>query len=618
MNLKLSQHNQEAYNQVVTMFTNKGMTAIIHLKGTCTSFIAFHFVDDYQDWKICWVSLSDYIFKVQLDNIKKVKKDISRENVTFMIYSKLMYMTDEEVDMLESTLIILDEFHRAGATEWSKGVNRLLGFFPEVKLLGLSATHIYYPDNQRDMADELFKWHITSQMSLGEALVRGILSMPLYVVSLYSYEESLTNYTKCIDNTKNRNIKQKVQHYLGKLKKSLDKSLELQDIFTEYVKNKNGRYIAYCSNYDYMKEIVNCSRVWFSKIDPEAHFYQAYSNDPTTSVSFEQFQVDMSDYLKILFCIDMLNEGIHIENIGGVILFRPTSSPVIYKQQIVMATSILAVNMSIIFDIVNSFESLHSIDIIREEMQSAIDYYQMIGELDEIQVDEFEIIDVMKKCLELFSALEETLNVSWGSMYEKAREYFDMHHHLVVPKSYKTNEGDPLGYWISTQRQVCRGICYCKLNEVQIRKLNEIGMVWDYHDYVWNMNYQSAAHYYHKHDNLKISVNYVDENGIRTDQRFKNIKNRYNKHNGESLTSEQVHQLKNIGMTFRSSHDENLNCAYRYAKANYKKHHHLNVPMPDGFRLGRWISEQLTNTGKTSKKHRLFDQLGMNWKVEGI
>ncbi|MEI3148229.1 MAG: DEAD/DEAH box helicase family protein [Merdibacter sp.] len=67
-----------------------------------------------------------------------------------------MNMSLEELDALQPDLIILDEFHRAGAAEWSKGVNRLIELYPEAMLLGLSATHIRYLDNQRDMADELF------------------------------------------------------------------------------------------------------------------------------------------------------------------------------------------------------------------------------------------------------------------------------------------------------------------------------------------------------------------------------------------------------------------------------------------------------------------------------
>ena len=45
-----------------------------------------------------------------------------------------------------------------------------------MKLLGLSATHIRYLDNQHDMTEELFDRNIASYMTLGEAIVRGILA----------------------------------------------------------------------------------------------------------------------------------------------------------------------------------------------------------------------------------------------------------------------------------------------------------------------------------------------------------------------------------------------------------------------------------------------------------
>ena len=65
-----------------------------------------------------------------------------------------------------------------------QGVQRLLAAYPRAGLLGLSATNVRYLDNRRDMAQELFEGHIASYMTLGEAVVRGILPAPVYVLSL--------------------------------------------------------------------------------------------------------------------------------------------------------------------------------------------------------------------------------------------------------------------------------------------------------------------------------------------------------------------------------------------------------------------------------------------------
>ena len=99
-----------------------------------------------------------------------------------------MNLSEEELTAIDPGYIVMDEFHRCGASKWGQGVARLLRHYPKIPLLGLSATAIRYLDNQRDMSDELFDGHIASQMTLGEAIVRGILNPPRYVLSLYSYK----------------------------------------------------------------------------------------------------------------------------------------------------------------------------------------------------------------------------------------------------------------------------------------------------------------------------------------------------------------------------------------------------------------------------------------------
>lgn len=54
--------------------------------------------------------------------------------------------------------------------------------------LGLSATNICYPDN---MADELFDGNSASEITLGEAIVRGILPKPTYISTVFSYKKEL-------------------------------------------------------------------------------------------------------------------------------------------------------------------------------------------------------------------------------------------------------------------------------------------------------------------------------------------------------------------------------------------------------------------------------------------
>lgn len=89
----------------------------------------------------------------------------------------------------------------------------------------------------------------------------------------------------------------------------------------------------FCSDYEHLCEMTDKVPEWFGKIDETPHIYKAYSEDPSTDEAFAAFKQDGSEHLKLLFCIDMLNEGVHVDDVSGVILLRPTVSPIIYKQQ---------------------------------------------------------------------------------------------------------------------------------------------------------------------------------------------------------------------------------------------------------------------------------------------
>lgn len=176
--IDLFRHNQDAYNAALQMLCETGKAAIIHPTGTGKSFIAFKLCEDFSEKKICWLSPSEYIFQTQLENLREASGGYTTDNIRFFTYAKLMNLSGEEIAAVAPDYVVLDEFHRCGAQMWGKGVQTLLNRFPDVPVMGLSATAIRYLDNQRDMADELFDGNVASEMTLGEAIVRGILNPP--------------------------------------------------------------------------------------------------------------------------------------------------------------------------------------------------------------------------------------------------------------------------------------------------------------------------------------------------------------------------------------------------------------------------------------------------------
>ena len=667
MEITLYKHNQSAYHAALQMLKDTGKAAIIHPTGTGKSFIGFKLCEDFPDKVICWISPSEYIFRTQVENlVASIKRDAALsgdvnvcengskcsakarrlaayekgscggaangmdipENIRFYTYAKIMSMTEAELEEIRPDYIVLDEFHRCGAKVWGQGVQNLLTIYPDSPVLGLSATAIRYLDNQRDMSDELFDGNVASEMTLGEAIVCGILNPPKYVLSVYSYQKDLEKYRRRIQKAKNKAVRDEGESQLNELRRALENAEGLDEMFNRHMKNRDGKYIVFCSNYEHMTEMIGKASEWFSKIDKSPHIYPVYSNDPEASREFADFKADESGHLKLLYCIDMLNEGVHVEDVEGVILLRPTVSPIVYKQQIGRALSASKRKDSVIFDIVLNIENLYSIGTIEEEMQIAASYYRFMGQEEEIVHEHFKVTDEVRDCVTLFEKLNETLTASWDLMYECARRYYRENGNLEVPVRYQTKEGYGLGQWIVTQRRVRAGEKYGVLSGERIRKLDCIRMIWgSCRDLSWERYFNEAKKYYEKNGNLNTCVNDVTDSGFRLGAWICQLRT-YRKSGIQKayLTEERVRALNGIGMIWDVPDylwEENFMECLQY----YRTYGNLDIPnaycSPKGLKIGGWLRRQrllrkgkINGTGLTQEQIARLDSIGMVWKTK--
>ena len=535
--MRLFEHNEKAYRAAIRMMEQYGKAAIVHPTGTGKSYIAFKLIEDNPEKVVIWLSPSEYIFKTQLEGLKGNVPDFPLENVHFYTYAKLMCCAQAQLDEIAAqkpAYIVLDEFHRAGAECWGESTVALLRLCPDAKLLGLTATNVRYLDNNRDMAEELFDSCVASDMTLGEAVVRGILPTPNYVTTVYQYQKTLAKYQARVDNLRTPGIQDANQKYL---------------------------------------------------------------DAPNTDKAFADFKMDTSDRLKLLFCIDMLNEGVHVEGISGVILFRPTISPIVYKQQIGRALTAGDNTIPLILDVVNNFEGLTSISGLQSEMQEAVHRLYANGEGDKIVTERFEVVEQVHDCRVLFEQLQASLSSSWDHYFSEASIYYAEHGDLNIPKRYTTPAGLSLGEWLVTQRRVREGQIQGNLTEQQIARLDSIGMVWgNRNDRQWNEGYQEARRYFDAHGDLNVPAEYVSPGGYNLGNWVK--RQRYTRLNPDKgcgvLTPERIARLNAIGMQW----DKPDPWQHRYKLAQKYKKDHGNLEIPakyktaDGIWLSRWVYDQ--------------------------
>lgn len=372
MPISLKPHNIETYKKVIDKMKESNRVAVIHPTGTGKMFIALKYLEENKNKKAIYLAPSNAI-------LHDIKKNIFAEGMTMVdfpmltriTYQKLASMSDEEIEKLDTDIIILDEFHHCGAPEWGKGVEKLIQKNQGANVLGLSATPLRYFDGLRDMADELFENNVASEMSLEEAIENGILPEATYVSSLYGYNQELENMQKHIDKIKDKDMQQEAQILLNNLRGKLDvNTYNLSNLFSTYMQNSNGKYIVFCRNIEDMNEKIAQAQEMFESVNPNITVRAVSSKIKESDRILTEFEQDTDENtLKLLYAVNMINEGYHIKDLDGVVMMRPTFSPTIFTQQLGRALTVGGNKKTVVLDLVNNFDSCKIIEDFAERMK---------------------------------------------------------------------------------------------------------------------------------------------------------------------------------------------------------------------------------------------------------
>ena len=84
------------------MLAARGKAAVVHPTGTGKSFIAFKLAEDNPSSRVLWLSPSEYIFRTQLENLKRAC-NVELSNISFLTYAKLMLADEEAIQSMRRT-----------------------------------------------------------------------------------------------------------------------------------------------------------------------------------------------------------------------------------------------------------------------------------------------------------------------------------------------------------------------------------------------------------------------------------------------------------------------------------------------------------------------------------
>ena len=443
----LQKHQQDAYKKVTDALKTGNRSAVVIPTGCGKSFISLQLMEDNKEKNILFIAptiaiknqMYKYIAKYVVGEEpteERTERQIAEEHfphLKIMLYPTLLRMDNEILEKLKPDIIIMDELHRTGADKWGPKVNTLLDMYSEAKVLGLTAT----PDRMDDknVVDDLFEGNICYELTLVEAIKRGIVKPPKYVKCDYELRDMLVGISEKIKECDDKETRERLEEKLDKMRKIVDQAEGIPELFAKNMTKKDGKYIVFCKDKEHMKQMMEEAKKWFVEIDSKPEMYYVYSGNDKNLVNqdgenklsneeqIKKFEESQSNHLKLLFSIDMLNEGLHVENISGVIMLRSTDSRIIYLQQLGRAmSSDKTREQTIVFDLVNNYLKNNLDREINDKSKREISIERKEKETEQVEkeendreedIDIFRIQGETKEFLELF----EEINGELGQTY---------------------------------------------------------------------------------------------------------------------------------------------------------------------------------------------------------
>ncbi|WP_409304713.1 Helicase associated domain protein [Peribacillus sp. SCS-155] len=605
--IQLYAHNKLAYREICKKWTVSNRVVAVQATGTGKSFLIIKTLADATSKNKLVLAPSKYILSQIKNNALWASK-----STKYITYSKAIYLTDEEIKELNPSLIILDEFHRCGAVKWGRGVKRILEVFNDVKILGTSATPIRYLDENRDMSDELFNKNEAVSLSLAEAIVSKILPMPKYISALYTLEkEMLITEAKIKGSFNTDEEKDILLKQIDTFNEKWEKSKGIPNILKKHIPKGTHKFIVFCKDKEHLYEMEWLVESWFQKagIGKRVKKYRVISGEPYNQIELEEFKnSNLKEVIHLLFSIDMINEGLHIKDISGVILLRNTISPTVFYQQIGRAIQVGSRTNPIIFDLVNNFNSIKSGNFLydlKEANEKIHNQRKCLG-LKNNEIN-FTIYDETKKALELFSYIEERLIQNWDIRLKQLYEYKSRKGHCQVSKEDKEYVG--LGEWVSGIRKSFKN---GKLNKEKVDTLNSIGFVWNTHDEYWEQMYTILLDYISKYGHCLVPKHSIDYKSLGIW-----VRTQRNHYKNKTLDINKVTKLNDIGFVW--DNNQYIWDKYFSELVEEMKNNNGNVTKGNKKELIQWVQNQRNSNKKGTlsfeRKNKL-EEIGFIWDVK--
>lgn len=207
--------------------------------------------------------------------------------------------------------VVIDEFHHAVNDQYM----RIVEYFKPQFLLGLTATPEHMDGRN---IYEICDYNVPYEISLKDAINKGML-VPFHYYGIFDK----TDYSQLHQVRGKYDDRELNQTYIGN-----ERRYEL--IYKNYCKYGSKRALGFCCSKEHAKDMAKefCRRgIPSVAVYSDAH--GEYTEDRGIAI-----QKLMQGEIRVIFSVDMFNEGVDIPAVDMVMFLRPTESPIVFLQQL--------------------------------------------------------------------------------------------------------------------------------------------------------------------------------------------------------------------------------------------------------------------------------------------
>ena len=633
--IELYPHNQAALNHLEEALKYTRRAAVIQPTGTGKSFVALAFIERRPNNSFLYLAPSTHIFN-------QLKHHAGHTDVllhtTMMTYQKLCLLHEDELGKLEPDYIILDEFHRCGADDWGSAVDHLLALYVECFLIGFTATPVRYLDKAgtRDMSEELFHGSIASYYTLQDAINDKVLPVPHYVLGDILMNERVSSLETALTQVASYGRARTAGYsLLESLKRNMAEAQGIDEIFKCHMPNRFAKLIVFCRNLEHIAQCREDMHRWLGP-GKKIREYVCRSDEKAADIELNAFAGDNErNAIRLLYCVDMLNEGIHIKDVDGVVMLRPTISPIVYLQQIgrCLACSSDGSTSPVIFDLVNNYESARVEESGQRVFNIEFSHHPSSGKGKNTPIPLYMsgVPPQFEAILEKFDHLF-TRAGRWDFCYSILQEFY--HEYGQYPHSRTCYRGIKIGRWLSEQ------ILYIQHNSLSVARKERLEMLPGWSTFLierqptrrtFDDYYKELLVYFEREGHIDIPQSYINPStGCKLGLYLTRLRNIRQKTDRGHLSQDQINRLNALGMKWvkREHPYRDFDYYYQQLIKFYRREGHIKVPTrfidPDtGCHLGNFINcvrQAKRGTGHdivlTDRQIEMLNDLGMVWQVQ--